>query len=199
MLSPKIGFLLRDWRKANGVKQESLAALLGVSQSAVSHWENERDIPNRRLVGRIVDIIMDASNDRLCVDHLAIRQHGTMRASFDLDGVKLVMASKGLTAAWPEFSKLADMRLAERLVGEASHFMHDEDFVRSARRGEVAMISAVSDKHVQMDMDIAFRHRWIAVFRSYGARMLIDMTYEACDPLSETGVQSVTHFDSIAA
>lgn len=199
MLSANIGSLLRDWRKANGVKQESLAALLGVSQSAVSHWENRRDIPHRRLVGRIVDIMTSTSEDRLYVDKLAIQQQGAIRASFDLDGVKLIMASQGLIGAWPGFSRLFDLRLVDRLVGEASHFMHDDDFVQSARRGEVAMISAVSDKHVQMDVDLAFKHRWIAVFRSYGQRMLVDMTYEACDPLSDTGVQCITHYDSIAA
>lgn len=199
MLSSKIGSLLRDWRKANGVKQESLAAILGVSQSAISHWENGRDIPNPRIVGRIIDMMTATHDDRLRVDNSAIRQQGAIRASFDLDGVKLVTASKGLIAAWPEFSKLVEMRLTDRLVGEARHFMHDDDFVRSARRGEVAMISAISDKHVKMDVDSAFRHRWIAVFRSYGTRMLVDMTYEACDPLSDTGVQNLTYFDSIAA
>lgn len=199
MLSSKIGLLLRDWRKANGVKQESLAAILGVSQSAVSQWENGHDIPHHRLIGRIVDMMTATCNDRLTVDNLAIRQQTAIRASFDLDGIKLVTASKGLTAAWPAFSKLVDLRLADRLVGESSHFMHDADFVRSARRGDVAMISAVSDKHVQMELDSAFRHRWIAVFRSYGARMLVDMTYEPCDPNAEIGVQNVTYFDTIAA
>ena len=135
MLSSKIGSLLRDWRKANGVKQESLAEILGVSQSAVSQWENGRDIPHRRLVGRIVDMMTATHDARLSVDNLAIRQQSAIRASFDLDGVKLVTASKGLIAAWPQFAKLVDMRLADRLVGEASHFMHDHEFVRSARRG----------------------------------------------------------------
>ena len=199
MLSSKIGLLLRDWRKANGVKQESLAAILGVSQSAVSQWENGHDIPHHRLIGRIVDMMTGTYNDRLAVDNLAIQQQTAIRASFDLDGIKLVTASQGLIAAWPDFSKLVDMRLADRLVGESSHFMQDDNFVRSARRGDVAMISAVSDKHIQMELDSAFRHRWIAVFRSYGARMLVDMTYEPCDPNAEIGVQNVTYFDTIAA
>lgn len=199
LLSQNIGSLVRDWRKANGIKQESLAALLGVSQSAVSHWENGHDRPQRRLVGRLVDMMTATADERLLVDGLAIQQQGAMRASFDLDGVKLLLASNGLTAAWPDFSRLVGVKLVERLVGEASHFLHDDDFVRSVRRGEVALISAVSDKHVHLDVDTAFRHRWIAVFRSYGARIVVDMTYEACDPLADTGVQSVTHYDDIGA
>lgn len=198
MLSPQIGFLLKDWRKAHGIKQESLAAILGVSQSAISHWENGLDIPHRRLVGRIVDMITDASKDRLFVDRLAIQQTDTIRACFDLDGVKLVTGSNGLAKAWPEFSRLIDKRLVERLVGEASQFLHDDDFVRSARRGEIALVSAVSDRHIQQEVDSAFRHRWTAVFRSYGAKVLVDMTYETCDPLSDTGIQSIVPYDSVA-
>ncbi len=197
MFSAQFGLLLRDWRKASGVKQESLATILGVSQSAVSHWENGHDIPHRRLVGRIVDMMAASSDDRLWQDHLVIRQQNAVQASFDLDGVKLLMASKGLTSSWPEFSKLIDMRLADLLVGESSKLVHDEDFVRSAQRGDVAMISGISDQHVMMDVDSTFRHRWIAVFRSYGARMVVDMTYEVCDPLSQTGVQNVTYFGDI--
>lgn len=198
LLAQNIGLLVRDWRKANGVKQESLAAVLGVSQSAVSHWENGRDIPHRRLVGRLVDIMTATADERFRVDSLAIQQQGAIRASFELDGVKLLTASSGLMAAWPDFSKLMDVKLVERLVGEASQFMHDDAFLRSVRRGEVALISAVSDKHVQLDLDTAFRHKWIAVFRSYGTKMVVDMTYEACDPLAETGVQSVIRYDEIS-
>ena len=199
MLASSIGKLLRDWRKATGVKQESLAATLGVSQSAVSHWETGRDIPSRRLAGRLVDIMSATGEERLNVDRLAMLHQGAIRASFDLDGVKLVMASQGLTEAWPEFSKLANVRLEARLVDEASQFLHNDDFVRSARRGEVALISAVSDKHVEFTLDTGFRHRWIAVFRSYGQKMLVDMTYETCDANCPRGVESVTHYDSLVA
>ena len=199
MPEASISKILRDWRKAHSVKQESLAAMLGVTQSAISAWETGRDIPGRRLAGRILDIMSPSAAERFQLDRLAMASQGAVRASFDLDGVKLVMASRGLTAAWPGFSRSQDVRLIERLVDEASHFLHDESFMRSVRRGEVALITAVSDRHVRMDVDDSFRHRWIAVFRSYGQRMLVDMTYEACDPAAARGVESVTHYDAIQA
>ena len=197
MLSANIGKLLRDWRKAKGVKQESLAAMLGVSQSAISHWETGQDAPDRRVMGRIVDIISATGDGRLAVEKLVVAQQGAIRASFDLDGVKLVMASKGLIGAWPTFSTLVDTRLIDRLVDEAGQFLHDDAFVRSVRRGEVAMVSAVSDKHIDLDLDRGFRHRWIAVFRGYGQKMLVDMTYETCDANCPRGIESVTHYDSL--
>lgn len=197
MQALKIGTLLRDWRKANRVKQESLAAMLGVSQAAVSFWENGHDAPNPRLMGRMLDIMVATADDRLCADRLAMQQQGAIRASFDLDGVKLVMASKGLMAAWPKFSQLMDVRLEDHLVGEASHFLHDDKFVRSVRRGEVALISAISNQHVKMEIDSRFSHRWIAVFRSYGPRILVDMTYETCDPTRLPCIENVMHYDDI--
>lgn len=198
VLSSNLGQLLRDWRKAKGMKQETLAQMLGVSQAAVSHWENGRDVPHRRLVGRILDIMAETGGERIHVDRIALQCQTSVRASFDLDGVKLVMASAGLEQAWPEFSQLTNRRLIDRLVDEASEFLHDDDFVRSVRRGEVAIVSAISDQHVDFDVDRRFLHRWIAVFRSYGHKMLIDMTYEPCNTRELKGVASRTYFDSIS-
>lgn len=198
MLRSSVGQLLRDWRKATGVKQETLAQMLGVSQAAVSHWENGRDIPHRRLMGRILDIMSGTSDERLYVDRIALKSQTSVRASFDLDGVKLVMASAGLQQAWPQFAQLTNVRLIDHLVDEASEFLHDNDFVRSVRRGEVAIVSAVSDQHIDLDVDSRFLHRWIAVFRSYGPRVLIDMTYEPCGAHEQKGVVCRTDYDSIS-
>lgn len=198
MLRSSVGQLLRDWRKATGVKQEALAQMLGVSQAAVSHWENGRDIPHRRLMGRILDIMSGTADERLYVDRIALKSQTSVRASFDLDGVKLVMASAGLQQAWPQFAQLTNVRLIDHLVDEASEFLHDVDFVRSVRRGEVAIVSAVSDQHIDLDVDSRFLHRWIAVFRSYGPRVLIDMTYEPCGAHEQKGVVCRTDYDSIS-
>lgn len=199
MLNTTIGQLLRDWRKASCVKQDTLAQMLGVSQAAISNWENGRDIPHKRLMGRILDVIAGTADERVYVDRISMAGQSSVRAAFDLDGVKLVMASKGLTGAWPEFSKLTDIRLIDRLVDEASACLHDDAFVRAVRRGEIALVSAISDQHVSLNVDMRFTHRWIAVFRSYGRKMLVDVTYEACDPAAAKGIQHVTHFDCLDA
>lgn len=199
MQARRIGSVVRDWRKASGVKQDSLAAMLGVSQSAVSSWETGRDEPSRRVTGRLIDIMSPTGRDRLQLDNLALSIQGAVRASFDLDGVKLVMASRGLIAAWPDFARLTHSRLIERLVDEASLLLHDDDFVRSVRRGEIALVAGVSDRHVDLDMDVdkRFKHKWVAVFRTYGHKMSIDMTYEGCEASLSKCVESVTHYDSL--
>lgn len=199
MQASDFGKVLRDWRKAAVIKQDSLAAMLGVSQSAVSAWETGRDTPGRRIVGRLLDMMSPAAADRFRLDKAVLCHQSAVRAAFDLDGVRLVMASRGMMAAWPQFSTLGGVRLADRLVDEAATLIHDDAFVRSLRRGEVAMVSAVSERHVALEMDARFTHRWVAVFRSYGQKMLVDMTYEPCAASQPLGVEQVTHFDSLTA
>lgn len=172
--------------------------MLGVSQAAISYWENGRDIPNRRIVGRILDLIAGTAPDRFHVDRLSMEHQSAVRASFDLDGVKLVMASKGLCTAWPAFSRLKDIRLIDRLVEEASEFLHNDDFIRSVRRSEVGVVSGISNRHINLDVDSHFLHSWVAVFRSYGSRMLVDMTYEPCVPGESTGIVGIVRYDEIS-
>lgn len=189
--------LLPNWRKASCLKQETLADILGVSQALVSKWETGKDVPSRRIAMRLLDAMSATSNDRFLLDRRAMQVSKTIRASFDVDGVKLTMLSQGLSATWPTFSTLINTRLIEHLVDEASHFLHDDSFVKSVRRGEVAMVSAVSDRHVAIDVDARFLHRWTAVFRSYGTRQLVEMTYDTCEPDAPKGVEQIVYFDEL--
>lgn len=191
--------LLPAWRKACRIKQATLAEMLGVTQTAVSRWETGLDRPPRRLMPRLIDAMSAAGAQRREADGLAIAHSPALRAAFDLDGVRLVAASRALRATWPRFSALRSTRLADHLVDEASLFLHDGDFVKSARRGEVAVITAVSSRHVALDMDHGFLHRWTAVFRAYGTAMHVDMTYEPCAPEARRGVESVLFFDDLAS
>lgn len=189
--------MLPGWRKASGIKQAVLAETLGVTQTVISNWETGKDRPGRRLMLRLVDAMSATASQRLELDRLAMQSSPAVRASFDLDGVRLVTASKGLRAAWPTFATLGSRRLSDHLVDEARLFLHDTDFLKSARRGDVAVITAVSDRHVDLNMDNGFLHRWTAVFRAYGTAMHIDMTYEPCAPDARKGVEQAVMFDDL--
>lgn len=191
--------MLPAWRKASGIKQTMLAEMLGVSQTVISNWETGKDSPSKRLMLRLIDAMSAAAGPRVEIDQMAIRTSPTVRASFDLDGVRLVTASQGLRAAWPTFAKVGNPRLSDHLVDEASLFLHDADFLKSARRGEVAVITAVSDRHIDLQMDTPFLHRWTAVFRAYGTALHIDMTYEPCAPDAKKGVEQAVMFDDLAS
>lgn len=151
------------------------------------------------VVLRLIDAMSASAGQRVEIDQMAIRTSPAVRASFDLDGVRLVTASQGLRAAWPTFAKVGNSRLSDHLVNEASLFLHDTDFLKSARRGEVAVITAVSDRHIDLEMDTPFLHRWTAVFRAYGTAMHIDMSYEPCAPNTKKGVEQAVMFDDLAS
>lgn len=191
--------LLPEWRKASRVKQQTLAEMLGVTQTLVSNWETGKAAPGKRLRLRLLDIMSLAGAHRVDADRLALEKAPNPRASLDLDGVRLVCASRGMHALWPTFSSLTNTRLIERLVDEASLFLHDEDFVKAVRRGEVAMVSAVSRRHVAIDVDHDCLHHWLAVFRGHGTSMHVEMTYEPCDAVAKTGIRDVVFFDDLAA
>jgi transcriptional regulator with XRE-family HTH domain len=190
--------MLPRWRKASGIKQHALAEFLGVSQGVVSKWETGKELPCKRISLRLLDAMSAASKDRFVLDRAAMAASTAVKASFDLDGVRLTMLSQGLIAAWPTFATKLNTRLQDHLVDEARLLLHDDGFVKSVKRGEVAMVSAISNRHVSLDIDAGFLHQWTAVFRSYGTRVMAEMTYEACDPGLETGIKSVVYFDELA-
>ncbi len=191
--------LLPKWRKASCLKQQALAEMLGVSQAVISNWETGKDVPTKRLMMRLLDAMSLSSAERFASDRFNILNASSLRASFDLDGVRLVLASRGMHDVWPAFSKMTNTRLVENLVDEASLFLHDPDFVKAARRGEVAIVTAVSKRHVKLNLDSGFLHRWSAVFRGYGTSMHVDMTYEPCDPTDKQGVERVVFYDELSS
>ena len=190
---------LKTWRKAVGLKQDALAHLLGVTQPAISRWESGLDHPSVALQLRLRDMMCPSGNARLKIDDFVLRQKSALEALFDLDGVKLLSTSQGMQRAWPRFSSLPDLRLIDHLIGEAAILLHDDDFVREIKRGEIALISAVSDSHVSLPLVSSFRHRWHATFDSYGPRMMVKMGYEPCAPDATLGIENVVRLEDVVA
>lgn len=50
------GTQLRTWRKAHGLRQETLADLLGVAQASVSRWEHRRVPLSKRTVKALISL-----------------------------------------------------------------------------------------------------------------------------------------------
>ena len=88
--------MLPGWRKSAGIKQATLAETLGVTQATVSNWETGKDRPSKRLMLRLIDAMTASAHQRRDIDQMAMLNSPAVRASFDLDGVRLVTASKGM-------------------------------------------------------------------------------------------------------
>jgi len=190
---------LKVWRRAVGLKQDALAHLLAVTQPAISRWEAGMDIPSTALQLRLREMMCPSGAARRKIDEYVVRQQSSLEAAFDLDGVKLLVASQGLQRAWPRFAALPDLRLNDHLIGEAASLLHDDAFVREIKRGEIAVICAISDGHVSLPLDTRFRHRWHASFRTYGPRMVIKMGYEPCAADAPLGIEKVVRLADILA
>ena len=57
MQKEAFGKLLVILRKKNGLRQKELAERLSVSTSAVSKWENGKNLPDMMMLSRIADIL----------------------------------------------------------------------------------------------------------------------------------------------
>ncbi len=189
---------LRLWRRLNCMKQEALGAAIGVTQSAVSRWERGLDEPSPEMSRRLRDLMAQTERDELAIERAFLGRQASMRAFFDLDGIRLLGLSAGLMAHWPHMTRLLDRRLAEHLVGDVGRLFADAAFTAEVRNGDVILISGVADQHLRFENRNAFRHRWHARIRSYGQRMISDMHYEACAPDAPMGLESILRLEDIA-
>ena len=193
-----IGTKLRIWRRSNGIKQDAMAAALGVTQATVSRWENGRDIPSIEISRRITDLIATQIRDELAIESRFVERLSSVQAIFDIDGIRLQAASSGCVRAWPLFSRLAGRAFESRMIGESRIILDDVETRNSVVKGDIAMIIGVSTRHLDLEGDSPFKHRWISRFRLHGHRVLATLVYEPCDPETPTGIEQILHLDDIA-
>jgi len=193
-----IGAQLRTWRRANGIKQNVIAAALGVSQATISRWENGLDVPSLPILRRVTDLIATQIRDELAIETRFVENLSSVQAVFDIDGIRLVAASLGCSHAWPQFSRLKGRAFEGRMIGESRIIIDDAQTRREVVKGDIAMIIGVSTRHLDLEGDSPFKHRWISRFRLHGHRVLATLVYEPCDPETPTGIEQILHLDDIA-
>jgi transcriptional regulator with XRE-family HTH domain len=193
------GTRLKTWRRLNNLKQAALAQMLGVSQPAIARWEAGLDTPNPDRLKRLLHIMDGSARDELALERLFIRRQAAMRALFDYDGLRMLELSEGFRRIWPDFSNLLDRPMVDHIVGEAQSLVGDRELHQFIVDGSLGLISGVSDRHTDHDLDHALRHRWHACFRRYGSRTLVDIVYEPCGPEVPTGVTDIIHLDALDA
>jgi len=189
------GGRLRTWRRHNNLKQAALAQMLGVSQAAVARWERGLDMPGPERFARLRTLMSGAMRDEFALERLFVSRQSAIRALYDVDGVRLVATSAGFRHFWPDFSAFQDLPMADHMIGESRAMLRDGALGYHIRNGTLGLISGVSDRHTDMQVDTAVRHRWHVCFRRHGARTLADMVYEACDPGLALGITDIVHLD----
>jgi len=177
------------------MKQAALASLLGVSQPTVARWERGLDLPSPKRMNQIRDIVAGTLRDDHALERLLIERQSSIRALLDLDGMRLSTVSAGYRRLWPEFSTMIGAPLADRVINETRSILDDEDLIGDIRKGSVGLISGVSERHLDIEMDAAIIHRWHICFRRYGTRMYADIVFEPCTPDEAPGVRDLIAFD----
>ncbi len=193
-----IGEKLKAWRRSNGIKQHVMASALGVSQATVSRWESGLDIPSIDISRRITDLIATQIRDELAIESRFVERLSSIQAIFDIDGIRLQAASLGCMRTWPLFSRLAGRAFEPRMIGESRIILDDVETRRSVINGDIAMIVGVSTRHLDLESDAPFKHRWISRFWFHGHRVFTTLAYETCDAATPVGIEQIFRLDDIA-
>lgn len=199
MSDASLGDRIRRWRRANGVKQTAFAATLNVSQAAVSRWENGIDCPSPAVLSKIKDLIARGNQDELLTERRFIERLSSAEAIFALDGISLEATSAGLRRLWPEFSRLIGSRIADRMIAETRIILDDTNLRKDILRGDVTILSGITTRHTDIELDTAAKHRWISRVRVDGARAYTRMVFEPCDPDLPQGIEDIFRPDDVAA
>ncbi len=190
------GDQLRLWRRANHIKQGTLALDLGVTQPAVSRWESGADKPSPLIMDRLQKF-MTPVDLGLRLDMRMVERQAAMRAIFDCDRYQLLATSSGLKRAWPQLCSLTDHNFADDIVNELAPLISDQALNRQLRGGEIVLMSGVSTRHLALDIDEAIHHQWHISFRKTGNRLLADMTFEPCAEETPIGIFDMVTLDAL--
>jgi transcriptional regulator with XRE-family HTH domain len=189
---------LKSWRRLNNLTQAALGQMLGVSQPAVARWESGLDQPSAERLGHIRSLMAGAMRNELAIERLFIRRQAAMRALFDYDGVKLLEMSEGFRNIWPDFSTMVGVAMADHVIGEVQQLVANPDIDKQIRTGGIGIISGVSYRHTDYQLDTAIRHRWHMCFRRFGGRSIADIVYELCGQDEANGVTDIIYLDALA-
>lgn len=188
---------LPQWRRERGLSVPMLAGELGISDRTLRHWEAGLSRPKPYLGHRILEMMREDAHADLVMTALMIERDTVLAALFDFTDVRLICASRGMAAVWPTFSRMGGTSFLTLLTNETARLMSDRAFVRGVRQGRVIGLSGVTDRHVSLDTDPLVRHRWTASFKTYGLRLIAELSYEPCGCDEMIGLRTLVHFNEI--
>lgn len=196
MIAPGLA-QLPQWRRVRGLSVSMLAGELGVSERTLRLWEAGHTRPKPYLGHRILEMMRENAAADLALTRMMIEQDTVMAALFDFADVRLICASRGLAVVWPNFSLMIGTAFRPLLTRDSARLMSDRAFVRGVRQGRVVGLSGVADRHISLDTDALVRHRWTASFKTYGLRLIAELSYEPCGGDEATGLRGIAHFNEV--
>lgn len=197
MSDEDFGLHLRQWRKAQRVKQITLAEEVGVTQAAISRWENGIDRPSGPFLRRLRTVMGRFDSD-VSAEKLYVQRLPDIRGLFDFDGARLLASSQGMSALWPSFAAMIGQSFADHMAGETAWFVQNRETANAIRSGDLLFASGVSQRHLNLDVDTEVRHRWSVRPRLFGSRVLVEIAFGPCSQAVTPGVEELLYRDDFA-
>lgn len=195
---------LRKWRKEVGMTQSDLAQQLGITQSIVSRWERGSEPISAAMAERLMGMILGSDRQSQLLKEAALLDHTSIgRALFDPDGLKYLAGSRGFRNVFPlthgghTVEILSGMNILDHLINEVANILHDDEVRYQLGHRQIVTMSCVTDRATRFEQEHGIRHRMQSVPRMMDGRIIIDVTYNACDTSTPLGCDGLITVDDI--
>lgn len=188
---------LPQWRRERGLSVSMLADELGVSKRTLRHWEASLSCPRPYLRHRILEMMREDGHADLAMTKMMIERATSMAALFDFADLRMICASRGMAAVWPIVDRTNGTAFPPLVAHETARLIFDRALVQGVRQGRVVGLGGVTDRHGSVNTKPLVRHRWTASFKTYGQRLIAELSYEPCDGDEATGLRSLVTFGEI--
>jgi transcriptional regulator with XRE-family HTH domain len=184
---------IRRWRSTNRVKQAALADMVGVSSVAVSKWENDQSKPSKTVALRLAEVMAGMHEGKLAVEIAFTAPQQQIKALSRGLNMQLVGVSAGYKAAWPEMSGFIGQDMRPFLLNEALHYTVNSDYITEAIRGDILMLSGVSNSLLAVGNEVpdSVRIRWHTMVRHIDGEIVHEMVFEPCAAGTPVGFEKV--------
>jgi len=194
-MKPTFAQELKNWRRLNYLTQHMLAAKLKVTQQSISAWERGLDEPSARVRSQLRGLMSAASE--VNKERAFIRDHSTIRALTDVDGVRLIGYSAGFQKAWPEFCEMEGVYFEEKLMNEIKAVATNAEHRKQILSGEIVIISGTSLQQIDINKGPIFLHDWHVLFRDFGSRLIADVVIEPSKKDARIGIHRILKISDI--
>jgi len=188
--------LLPQWRRERGLSVSMLADELGVSKRTLRHWEASLSCPRPYLRHRILEMMREDGHADFAMTKMMIERETSMATLFDFADLRLICASRGMAAVWPIVERMNGTAFPPLIANETARLISDRALFQGIRQGMVIGLSGVMDRHVYLDTDPLVHHRWTASFKTYGLRLIAELSYEPCGCDEVIGLRTL-HFNEM--
>jgi transcriptional regulator with XRE-family HTH domain len=190
---------IKHWRSLNRIKQEALASMLGVSHVAVSKWENGHSQPSKTMAMRLAEVMNATHQGRLAAEIAFTAPQQQMKVLTRGRHMQLVGISSGFLCAYPEFDGFRGLEMRPFMMNEAEHYCERSDLLKEACRGDILMLTGVSNRVVRVGSDAPehFRLRWHTIVRHIDGEVIHEVIFEPCATDTATGFETVLRRDDI--